>query len=133
MSAYVFDSHSLLKLFQQEKGYQKVSGLLENIEMSKKAKFISIINFAEIIYITKKRFGEETKIKAIAAIHDMGFEIIPAKDELVYKAAEIKGTYPMSFGDCFAMATAMEKKAILVTGDPEFRAVEKLIKIYWCP
>lgn len=132
MAAYVFDSHSLLKLFQREKGYKKVVGLLENLETRKKAKFMSVVNFAEIIYITKKRFGDEAKIKIIASVHEMGFEVVSADDDLVYAAAEIKGTYPMSFGDCFAMATALEKRAILVIGDPEFHAVEKLIKIHWC-
>jgi ribonuclease VapC len=37
----------------------------------------------------------------------------------------------MSFADCFALASAVEHGAILVTGDPEFRAAEHLIKIAW--
>lgn len=133
MSDFVFDSHALLKLFQQEKGYQRVLSLLESIQGKKNKKYINIINFSEIIYITKKRFGNAKKIRAIAAVQELGFEIEPATDELVYQAAEIKGDYALSFADCFSLVTAIKYQATLVTGDPEFRAVEKLAKIYWCP
>ena len=33
--------------------------------------------------------------------------------------------------DAFAAALAKEKKAELVTGDPEFKALAKEIKIHW--
>ncbi len=37
----------------------------------------------------------------------------------------------MSLADAFAAAPAREKKAELVTGDPEFKAQEKEIKVHW--
>jgi predicted nucleic acid-binding protein len=37
----------------------------------------------------------------------------------------------MSYGDCFAAALAKLRKAELVTGDEEFRQIEKEIKILW--
>ena len=37
----------------------------------------------------------------------------------------------ISLADAFAAALAKEKKAELVTGDPEFKAPEKEIKINW--
>jgi predicted nucleic acid-binding protein len=36
-----------------------------------------------------------------------------------------------SFADCFALASALERKATIVTGDPEFRKVEHLVGIIW--
>jgi len=35
----------------------------------------------------------------------------------------------MSFADCFAAALAKQKKALLLTGDPEFKQVEQGITI----
>jgi hypothetical protein len=35
------------------------------------------------------------------------------------------------FADCFALASAVEHGAVLVTGDPGFRAVEHLVTIAW--
>ena len=37
----------------------------------------------------------------------------------------------MSFADAFAAALAKERKAELVTGDLEFKTLEKEIKIAW--
>jgi ribonuclease VapC len=37
----------------------------------------------------------------------------------------------MSYADAFAVVSAMEHTAILVTGDPEFRQVEHLVRIIW--
>ncbi len=37
----------------------------------------------------------------------------------------------MSLADAFAAALAKEDKAELVTGDAEFKALEKEIKIHW--
>ena len=49
----------------------------------------------------------------------------------VIAAAKIKGQYALSYADCFAVATAIKEKATVVTGDPEFRKVEKLVGIEW--
>ena len=37
----------------------------------------------------------------------------------------------VSLADAFAAALAKERKTELVTGDPEFQALEKEIKILW--
>ncbi|MEY4200495.1 MAG: hypothetical protein RLZZ265_2235, partial [Verrucomicrobiota bacterium] len=51
--------------------------------------------------------------------------------KLARLAAQFKATHKMSLADAFAAALAKEKKAELVTGDPEFKALEKEIKIHW--
>jgi predicted nucleic acid-binding protein len=37
----------------------------------------------------------------------------------------------MSYADAYAAATAKLKNALLVTGDKEFKSVEKEIKVKW--
>ncbi len=44
---------------------------------------------------------------------------------------EIKANRKMSLADCFAAALAKQRKLDLYTGDPEFRAVEKEVKVVW--
>ena len=46
-------------------------------------------------------------------------------------AADFKARHKLSLADAFAAALAKEKKAELVTGDPEFKALEKELKIQW--
>jgi hypothetical protein len=50
---------------------------------------------------------------------------------LVRQVAIYKATKKMAYGNCFTAALASFKNAELVTGAPEFKAVEKEIKICW--
>jgi predicted nucleic acid-binding protein len=50
---------------------------------------------------------------------------------MVIEAAKIKGKYPVSYADAFAIATAIQNKATVVTADPEYKVVAKLVKILW--
>jgi predicted nucleic acid-binding protein len=128
---FIFDSHALLKFFQKEKGYEKVIRLFEEIRKTGVAKYINAINLGEIIYSTKKEFGDQKKLEILANIERLNFTILPISNDLVFQAAEYKAQYAISYADCFAVASAVEQKAILVTGDPEFRKVEHLVDIVW--
>ena len=63
----------------------------------------------------------------------MRIELIPARDlQLIRQAAMFKATKKMSYADCFAAALTKTQNAELVTGDREFKVVEKeLKKIRW--
>lgn len=50
---------------------------------------------------------------------------------LVLAAAKIKADFPMAYADALAVATAIREDAVVVTGDPEFAAVEHLVQIDW--
>jgi predicted nucleic acid-binding protein len=128
---FIFDSHALLKFFQKEKGYEKVTHLLEEIRKTGAAKYINAINLGEIIYSTKREFGDQKKLEVLANIERLNFTILPVPNNLIFQAAEYKAQYALSYADCFALASAVESKATLVTGDPEFKKVEHLVGIVW--
>jgi len=128
---FIFDSHALLKLFQKEKGYEKVVHLLEEIKKTRGTKYINAINLGEIIYSTKREFGDQKKIEALANIERLNFTILPIPNTLIFQAAEYKAQYSISYADCFTLASAIEHKATIVTGDPEFKKVEHIISILW--
>jgi len=129
--SFIFDSHALLKFFQKEKGYEKVVHLLEEINKSGANKYVNAINLGEIIYSTKREFGDQKKLEVLANIERLGFNILPIPNNLIFEAAEYKAQYNISYADCFALASAIEHKAALVTGDPEFKKVEHLVEIVW--
>jgi len=128
---FIFDSHALLKFFQKEKGYEKVVHLLEEIRKTGLAKYINAINLGEIIYSTKKEFGDQKKLEVLANIERLNFTILPIPNNLIFQAAEYKAQYTISYADCFALASAVEHKGTLVTGDSEFKKVEHLVDIVW--
>src|SRR3989337_2705072 len=128
---FIFDSHALLKFFQKEKGYEKVVHLLEEIKKAGVTKYINAVNLGEIIYSTKREFGDQKKLEVLANIERLGFTILEVPKDLVFQAAEYKAQYSISYADCFALASAIEHKAAIVTGDPEFEKVERLVDIVW--
>jgi ribonuclease VapC len=128
---FIFDSHALLKFFQKEKGYEKVVHLLKEIKGGKAVKYINAINLGEIIYSTKREFGDPKKLEVLANIERLNFAILPIPNSLIFQAAEYKAQYSISYADCFALASALEHKAVIVTGDPEFKKVEHLADIIW--
>ncbi len=128
---FIFDSHALLKFFQKEKGYEKVVNLLEEIRKTGATKYINAINLGEIIYTTKREFGDQKKLEVLANIERLSFTILPVSNDLIFQAAEYKAQYSISYGDCFTLASAIEHKANIVTGDPEFMKVEQLVNIIW--
>jgi predicted nucleic acid-binding protein len=131
MPDYLFDSHALLAFFQKEKGAEVVEKILRKALTQQIDRFICVINLGEIIYITKRQFGESKKLEILGRVYQLGFKVLPIPDTLVFKAAELKAEYAISYADCFALACALEQSAILVTGDPEFKKVSALINIHW--
>ncbi len=130
-SGFLFDSHALLAFFQKETGSKIVYNILEKSRRQQIDRLICVINLGEIIYVTKKHFGDKKKLEILGRIHQLSFKILPVPDSIVYQAAEIKAEYPLSYADCFAAACAMAHDAVIVTGDPKFKNVEHLVKIEW--
>lgn len=128
---FVFDSYALLKFFQKEKGYEKIVHLLKEIRKSGGVQYINAINLGEIIYSTKREFGDQRKLEVLANIERLKFTVLPVTSALIFQAAEYKAQYGISYADCIALASAVEHKAIIVTGDPEFKKVERLIEVVW--
>ncbi len=128
---YLFDSHALLAFFQKEDGAEVVAQILRKAISQGQDRLICIINLGEILYLTKRRFGDEKKLQVLAKIHQLGIQTLSVPDSIVFQAAEIKASYPISYADCFALSCAVNESAILVTGDPEFKQVSHMAEILW--
>ena len=130
-SAYLFDSHALLKFFQAEAGHEKIVRLLEQMRKTGTKKYLNAINLGEIIYATKREFGDQKKIEVLAHIERLNFSVLPVPNSLIFQAAEYKAEFSISYADCFALASAIEQKAAVVTSNPEFKKVEHLVEVVW--
>ena len=130
-AAKVLDSWALLCYLEQEPGYEKIIELFEEAVESSKPLFMCIVNWGEVYYQVARRFGEQRVQEIEKLIQTLPITLVEADKELTREAARIKATKKMAYADCFAVALARLKKAELYTGDPEFRAVEKEIKVVW--
>ncbi|ODS34107.1 MAG: hypothetical protein SCARUB_00780 [Candidatus Scalindua rubra] len=74
--SYIFDSHSLIKYFQKEEGFEKVVKLLKHIKKHNLDKYINGLNLGEVIYITKREFGDQKKLEILANIERLSILLI---------------------------------------------------------
>ena len=131
MRSSVLDSYAVLAFLFEEDGHETVMALFEKAAASDQNVLISAPNWAEVRYQVERKIGADRWNEVRLKLLGLPIEIVPADQQLAELAGEIKATRKMSLGDCFAAALAKQKKADLYTGDSEFRAVEKDVKIVW--
>lgn len=122
-----------MALFNDEPAADAVEILLQKAGHGTHRLLLCVVNWGEIYYsVTRGASLEmaEQKAKEIAAVP---IELVPVEADLhlVRQAAIYKATHQLSYADAFAGALAKIRKAELVTGDTEFKALEKEIKIAW--
>jgi ribonuclease VapC len=69
----------------------------------------------------------------VAELRKVGVRVEEIDWELARLAAGFKARYRLAYADCFAAALAKREGAEVLTGDPEFRQLEKEIKVRWLP
>ena len=131
MKNSVLDSYAVLAFLFQEKDYEKVLDLFEKAAQADQPLLIAAPNWAEVRYIVERKVGAARWHEARHKLLGLPLEVVPADQSLAELAGEIKAAKSISLADCFAAALAKQEKADLYTGDPEFRSVEKDVKLVW--
>ncbi len=131
MRKYVLDSYAVIAYAKNEKGGDKVADLISGALTSDAELYFSVINWGEVYYITLRNQGKDKAELFKTTFARFPITIVEANKELTLHAAEFKAFNKMSYADAFAAALAKFKNAILITGDKEFKALEKEIKIDW--
>ena len=127
----VLDSFALLAFLRGEPGEEKVAALLERAGVRDEPVHMTEVSYAEVKYMIVRKDGADRWHEIARELPSLPIEFHPATRSLAEIAADFKARYKLSLADAFAAALAKEKKAELITGDPEFKALEKEIKIKW--
>ena len=131
MKSSVLDSYAVLTFLFQERGYKTILALFDKASESDQKLLIMAPNWAEVRYMVERKVGLSKWNEVRYKLLGLPIEIVSADQTLAELAGEIKVSHKMSLADCFAAALAKQRKLVVYTGDPEFKAVEKDIKIVW--
>lgn len=133
MASRVLDSWALIAFFEDEAAADAVEEILNRAALGKDRLYLSVMNWAEVYYSTMREVSEEAAELRAAEIRNLPIDIVGVADDLKLArlAAQFKAGHKLSLADAFAAALAKDKKAELVTGDPELKALEKEIKVFW--
>jgi ribonuclease VapC len=134
MTASVLDSWAVIGWLQGEVPARGiVRELLEQAARHETKVSMSLINVGEVFYLIAKRHGAVPAERFLADLAMMPIQALLPDRRLILAAARLKSRYPISYADAFAVETAREQNAFLVTGDPELRRLTKQepIELLW--
>jgi predicted nucleic acid-binding protein len=131
MPATVLDSFALIAYFRGEPAAVPVKETLQKASKADKPVHMTEVNYAEVKYMILRKDGADAWAEAAKILVALPIEFHPADRELADVAAEFKSRFSLSLADAFAAALAKSLKADLLTGDPEFKVLEKEIRIGW--
>lgn len=130
---YVLDSYAVLAYLKEEAGYDMVLHRIEEANEGKSKLFMSLVNLGEVLYIVERERGLFKAQEVLAIIDELPIIMESANRELSLGAAHLKAQYSIAYADCFAAALAQQKKAMLISGDPDFEKVVEVIALEWLP
>ena len=129
MPGKVLDSFALIAYFRDEPGAETVEDLLVTAGRKDIPLHMTDVNYAEVKYSIVKKDGAAAWEEAAKILQGLPIDFHSTTRALADAAADCKARHKISLAGAFAAALAKEKKAELVTSDPEFKALEKEIKI----
>jgi predicted nucleic acid-binding protein len=89
---------------------------------------MSSVNWAECRHLVTRRHGAATAEELLSKI-GKGVEIVAADRAQADLVGNLRCRFNASLADCFAACLAIDRRATLVTADPEFEALRREIKI----
>jgi ribonuclease VapC len=130
-SSYILDSYALIAHFEDESGGEKVRKILKAAQAGETKLYLSVINLGEIFYNTMRERGINKANETKFIIEQLPVSIVDADKAITIEAAKLKAKHSIAFADCFAAALGILKKAKVITGDLEFKKLEKDVGIEW--
>jgi predicted nucleic acid-binding protein len=129
--ALVLDSWAIIAYLEDDPAGEKVADIMADAHEKEIPIMMTVVNAGEVWYIIARETSATQADTSIKLLGDIGIEFIEADWSLAHAAAGFKSKMKMSFADCFAAALAKQRKAQLLTGDPEFRQAQEEIAIIW--
>jgi len=134
---FCLDAFAWLAWLQDEPGAPVVQRCLDEAERGHADCVTSVINVGEAYYrlIRVDRREQAESLWRMALRRTLPVSVKEATHRRVRRAAELKANHAIAYADAFAVATALEFHAVLLTGDPEIRPLEgeQDLEVQWLP
>ena len=121
----------VIAYLEDEDAAAKVPDIIADAHEEQISLLMTVVNAGEVWQHRRSTNIRRDADASIKQLRDLGIEFVDADWSLAKDAGYFKSKNKMSFADGFAAALAKQRKAHLVTGDPEFRQIEKEITISW--
>jgi predicted nucleic acid-binding protein len=129
----VFDTSAFLTLTGEEEGTDTVQKYILDAIAGQVELHASFVSLTEIQYITLQEEGEEAAHDRMTDIKALPVQWVHSDEALCGEAAGLKAAHKVSLADAFVAATAMRLNATLLHKDPEFDALDDIMKLQALP
>ncbi len=131
---YVLDANALLALMEDRpQAASRVRRLIEEASRNETPLLLSAINWGEVFYIAWRLHGERGALTAERHLQQLPIAVVPVDRIRATRAATLKQKHNIGYADSFAAELAIDQKAWLVTADPEFSKLGKMLSMFPLP
>ena len=132
---FVLDSYAVIAYLEAEAGGSRVKEHLESARDGRCRLYLCLVNLGEVLYAAERHRGSSHAQATLTHVDELPISVVAVDRALTVAAAHLKARFPIAYADCFALALSWMRNATLITGDPEFRKVEKDtgLRIEWLP
>jgi len=127
----VLDAYALMVFLEKEPGHEKVERHFTAAVEKDEPLLMTTVNYGEVLYIILRECGRPKVQEIESIIRTLPITLVDVGLGLATEAARFKALKNIAYADCFAAALAKLRRAALLTGDKEFKALEKDIHIVW--
>jgi ribonuclease VapC len=129
--AIVLDSWAIMAYLEDEPAGEHVGEVIADANEENTPLLMCVVNVGEVWYIIARETSTTDAENSLLRLRELGIEFVEANWSLTHDAARYKSKHRMAYADCFAAALTRQKEAVLLTGDPEFKQIEREITIDW--
>lgn len=130
---YVLDASSLLRMFENEAGAERVEKVLSEAQVDEIGVVMSAVNWGEVAACAWRKFGPVGVPRVMQHLLALRIDAIPATSDRAVRAALLKAEYKLPYADSFAAEAAMAADHVLLTADFDFKLVEAIIRVEFLP
>lgn len=131
MRKYVLDANALLDYLGQRPAAPRVNALLKEARRTEQPLMMSAVNWGEVVNSIWVQAGEVRARELPAIVAGLPVAISQVSSDDAFGAARLKALHKLPYADSFAAALAFREGATLVTSDPDFQRLGKLLPILW--
>lgn len=130
----MLDANALIALFEGRlPAAERVRKMLAEASRSDSPLFMSAVNWGEVFYTEWRRHGAAKAREAEINVRRLPILIIAVDRDRATRAAALKQKHNLGYADAFAAELALERGAWLVTADPEFSRLGKVLSVLSLP
>ena len=129
----VLDTSAFIALDEREPGAEEVEAILAKAWLGEAEVHASFATLTELEYIRTQERDAQQATELLAFAKSQPVKWHHTDDALCSEAAKLKAAHKVSFADASVAATAKRLNAALIHKDPEFDALQNILKLHRLP